>query len=145
LSLSRDKAEKITILTIISFFIVIVTGAIICSLLTYLYNSTPRYEIYPVTWIDGINIKGTPFKEESFNVTIAYALPNSCGDPYSQEFEVDNATQSVEFRLFYKSCINCICLPAIYYYNHTFSITLQFAGNWTLKAGELTVNITVFE
>lgn len=136
-----DKTVKIIVLSFISLFLVIVTGSVIYGYL----NSIPRYEIRPVFWIEDINIEGIPFKGEPFNATIDYALSSSCGSPYSQEFEVDNATQSVEFRLFYKTCTNCGCLPAFFYYNHTFSITLQLAGNWTLRAGEIAINITVFE
>ncbi len=139
------KTINIIGLTCISLYIVIITGIIIYGNLNYIYNSTPRYEIYPVIWIDSIGIEETPLKGEPFNVTIDYRLPNSCASPYSQEFEVDNATQSVEFRLYQIYCINCGCLPAIGYYNHTFSITLQLAGNWTLRAGEIAINITVFE
>ena len=137
----NDKTGKIIAVT---FFIIIfsyITGAFIYDYL----DSLPRYEIYPVVWIDNIKIEWTPFKGEPFNVTIDYSLPNSCARPYSQEFEVNNSAQSVEFRLFYRYCTNCGCLPAFGYYNHTFSIKLQLAGNWTLKAGEISINITVFE
>jgi hypothetical protein len=136
--------ETISI-TCISFFLIIVFGVAISHLVTSIYNSTPRYEIYPVVWIDNIGIEGTPFKGAPFNVTIYYRLPNSCASPYSQEFEVDNSTQSVDFLLYERTCINCGCYPAIYYYNHTFSITLQLAGDWTLRAGEVSINIEVYE
>ena len=136
--------ETISI-TCISFFLIIVFGVAISHLVSTIYNSTPIYEIYPVTVIDNIGIEGTPFKGDPFNVTIYYRLPNSCASPYSQEFAVDNATQSVDFLLYQRTCTNCGCYPAIVFYDHTFSITLQLAGNWTLRAGELSINIEVYE
>lgn len=111
----------------------------------FIETAIPRYKIYPVTYINSILIEGVPFKGEPIKVIIEYDLPTACDKPYSQESDIDNVSKVVEFTLMEIRCINRGCLPAFASYTCNMSITLQLAGEWILKAGDVSVNISVIE
>jgi len=138
---SNDKIRIITGIVIAITILSLILGNIIYALI----QTIPRNKISPLMYINSITIEGAQIKGEEINVTIEYDLANSCCKPYSQESSIDNVSKIVEFSLMQITCINCGCLPAFFPYVCNMSITLQLAGMWILKAGDVSVNISVIE
>lgn len=136
-----NKIKIITNIVCILAILSLIVGIPIYNLI----ETIPRYDIYPVTHINSILIEGVPFKGVPIKVTIEYDLPSSCERPYSQESDIDNVSKIVEFTLMEIRCIHCVCCLVLFSYTCNMSITLQLAGEWILKAGDVSVNISVIE
>ncbi|MFW9998512.1 MAG: hypothetical protein ACFE9Q_01230 [Candidatus Hodarchaeota archaeon] len=104
---------------------------------------THRYDIYPVRDVENIIIDGIPFKGVEINVTVEYALPDTCHQPYSQGANINNVSRIVDINLWAIERNYGLCEFIVTYYNCTVPVIFPSIGSWIVRAVDLNITTIV--